>query len=140
MLQYERFVTQPEAALREVCEKLALPWDEGMLLWSKAKSDIAAPIHGNATFRQTRGQSLQETVNPSLAKLKVDAIPPADLAWLESEFAEFNRVEGYPAHAERTVAWTGEERLEARWENTRRYKKKTRKNLLVRAARALRGK
>jgi hypothetical protein len=140
MLQYERFVTHPEAALREVCEKLALPWDEGMLLWSKAKSDIAAPIHGNATFRQTRGQSLQETVNPSLAKLKVDAIPPADLAWLESEFAEFNRVEGYPAHAERTVAWTGEiDRLMPRWENTRRYKKKTRRNLLMRAARALRG-
>lgn len=137
MLRYESFVTEPESALRGVCEKLHLPWDPGMLDWSKQRSDIAAPVHGNATFRETRGDSLQETVNPSLAKLKVENIPPADLDWLEQEFAEFNRAECYPEHAARAGAWEGPARSVPRWQNTRRYKKKMNKNPLARVVRAV---
>ncbi len=140
MLQYEHFVREPETALRKACEQLSLPWDERMLLWNKPPSEISAPIHGNATFRQTRGATLAKTVNPSLAALKVEAIPPLDLEWLEKEFAEFNRVEGYVAHAQRSVPWAGSvDRLVARWENTRRYKKKMRKNPIRRAVEAIRG-
>ena len=75
-IRYESFVTDPQPTLRTACQQLSLPWDSGMLSWSKSRSDIAAPIHGNATFRQTRGQSLQQTVNPSLADLHVDNVPP----------------------------------------------------------------
>lgn len=137
MLRYESFVTEPQATLQRVCQELGLPWDDGMLLWTKEKRHIAAPVHGNATFRQTRGQSLMETVNASLAGLKVDHIPPDDLAWLETEFAQFNQTEGYPRHAARQGDWTGPPRALPAWENTRRYKKKHNKNPLLRAIRAV---
>ncbi len=132
MLQYEQFIHQPEQTLRDACAAMGLAWDEGMLHWPKQKSSILAPIHGNATFRQTCGEDLAETLRPARADLTVDRIPPEDLAWLETEFAEFNQANGYPAQAERRTPWTGTvQRLIPRWENTRRYRKR-RKNPLSR--------
>lgn len=131
MLQYERFIHQPEQELRRACGAMGLGWDDGMLHWHKRSSNIASPVHGNATFRQTCGENLAETLKPARADFSVDRIPPADLQWLEEEFAEFNRDEGYPAQLARRNAWNGPgDRLTPRWENTRRYRKKRRKNPL----------
>jgi hypothetical protein len=68
-------------------------------------------------------------VKPSLADLRVGNIPPDDLSWLESEFAEFNRAWGYPEHAPpaKGVSWEGRERRAVpKWENTRRHRKSQR--------------
>jgi hypothetical protein len=132
ILQYEQFIHQPEEALKGVCAAMGLPWDEGMLHWPKQNSSILAPTHGNATFRQTCGDNLEETLRPARADLCVDRIPPEDLAWLEEEFAEFNQINGYPAHAERPHPWSGPvRRLEPKWENTRRFRRR-RKNPISR--------
>jgi hypothetical protein len=96
MIRYETFVAEPVQVLRFVCAQLALPWDEAMLTWPKDVSDVAGTKHGNQTFRDTRGQGLLDSIRPGNDTLKPGAIPPADLEWLEREFAEFNRENGYP--------------------------------------------
>ncbi|MBI3468445.1 MAG: hypothetical protein HY000_36040 [Planctomycetes bacterium] len=98
MIGFEAFVSEPVQVLRHVCAQLALAWDDGVLTWPKDPSDIARTKHGNQTFRQSRGRGLLQSLKPSSDELKPGAIPPADLEWLETEFAEFNRENGYPDH------------------------------------------
>jgi hypothetical protein len=126
-IRYETLVVEPEPTLRAACDALLIPWDEGMLTWPKQKDQIAAPRHGSPTFRQSLGSSFGETVKPSLADLKVGNVPPDDLAWIEREFAEFNRSFDYPQHAPPAGDWPGPERRAVpRWENTRRHRKSQR--------------
>ena len=124
VLCYEAMMHRPEEVLRRSCEDMGLKWDEGMVSWPKAPGEIFAPGHGNPTFRRSRGRCLRETVNPSLAAVKTDQIPPEDLAWLEQEFAEYNRALGYPEHVPGTadVSVLGP-RAVPKWENTRRSRK-----------------
>jgi hypothetical protein len=98
ILRYEDMADDPIAALKKACRELALPWDAAMVEWPKAADQIAAAVNGNATFASTRGSGLLASVKPSLAEVKVHNIPPADLRWLETEFAEFNRESGYAQH------------------------------------------
>lgn len=130
-IRYESLVVEPEATLRRAVEEMGLAWDEGMLSWPKRKDDLAAPRHGSPTFRRTLGGSFQETVNPSLAQLRVGNVPPDDLAWMEREFAELNRTCGYVQQASAVAPMpAGGESLEPRaiprWENTRRHRKSQR--------------
>ena len=128
-IRYESLVVDPEPTLRSACAALGLPWDEGMLSWPKQKDQIAAPRHGSPTFRQSLGGSFRETVKPSLAELRTTNIPPEDLEWLESEFADFNQAFGYVEHAPPApgVSWDGRDRRAVpKWENTRRYRKSQR--------------
>jgi hypothetical protein len=123
MIRYETFVAEPVQVLRFVCSQLALPWDEAMLTWPKDVSEIAGTKHGNQTFRDTRGQGLLDSIRPSSDELKPGSIPPADLDWLESEFAEFNRENGYPEQLR--VGWSpadGSDRAIPSFEMTRRHK------------------
>jgi hypothetical protein len=137
-IRYESFVTDPEPTLREICQKMSLPWDDGMVCWPKSMQDITALVHGNATFRESRGQNLLETLKPGLASIKTDNIPPADLAWIENEFEELNRACGYLPHLPPSGQWPdANQRAIPGWENTRRYKKRMNKNLLARAFRAI---
>ena len=126
-IRYETLVVEPTPTLRAAVEAMGLPWDEGMLSWPKQKDQIAAPRHGSPTFRQSLGATFQETVKPSLADLRTGNIPPDDLAWIEREFADFNRAFGYPQHAppaEASADSAGRERRAVpRWESTRRYRK-----------------
>lgn len=127
-IRYESLVVEPEATLRRAVEEMDLAWDEGMLSWPKRKDDLAAPRHGSPTFRQTLGGSFQETVNPSLAELRVGNVPPDDLAWMEREFEEFNRTCGYVEHAPAATPTPAgaEPRAVPKWENTRRHRKSQR--------------
>lgn len=123
MIRYETFVAEPVPVLRFVCSQLALPWDEAMLTWPKNVSDIASTKHGNQTFRESRGQGLLQSIRPSSEELKPGAIPPADLEWIEQEFAEFNRENGYPDRL--SVAGSsadGSDRAIPSFEMTRRHK------------------
>jgi hypothetical protein len=119
IIRYESLVQEPERVLRDACAQLGLPWDEGMLSWPKCTKDIAYPCNGNETFQKTRGASFQESVRPDCARLAVQRIPAADLAWLDREFAEFNAELGYPLAAPSASA---EAMLVPRFENTRRYR------------------
>ena len=137
MLRYETLVIDPAPTLRKACDEMGLPWDEGMMTWPKQKDQIAAPRHGSPTFRQSLGASFGETVKPSLADLRVGNIPPEDLAWVESMFARFNSMFGYPEHAPPTkgVSWDGREaRAVPRWENTRRFRRSQRPFIKFQAA------
>jgi hypothetical protein len=128
IIRYETLVRDdPAPVLRTACDAMGLPWDDGMLNWPKRKEDFAAPAHGSPTFRSTLGQgaNLRATINPRLADLKTKAVPPADLDWMEKEFAAFNREMDYPEHAPRTAPASPDAPTRAvpRWENTRRFRR-----------------
>ena len=98
ILRYEDFAAAPVPTLRAACESLGLPWDDAMVTWPKDATEIAAASNGNATFAETRGLNLIDSIRPSLARVKTDQVPPADLEWMEEEFADMNASLGYPAH------------------------------------------
>jgi hypothetical protein len=126
ILRYETLVREPEATLRSACDGMGLPWDPGMMSWPKRKEDFAAPAHGSPTFRASLGgaSNFIDAVNPKLSDLKTKNIPPADLDWMESEFAEFNRAMNYIEAAPRVEpSGFSNSRALPKWENTRRYRK-----------------
>lgn len=98
ILRYEQFLLDPEETLAQTCFKLQLPWDEAMLTWPKPKAAILDTRHGNRTFRQSRGNNLWDSLHQDPQASGRLAIPGAEHAWLEKEFADFNQVNGYPAH------------------------------------------
>jgi hypothetical protein len=130
ILSYDQFVESPERVLRETCSRLELPWDDAMLTWPKPPRDIACTRHGNQTFRESRGNGLLGTLRQPERLPEASQIPPGDLAWLEEEFAEFNRVQGYPAKL--SAAPLRGPRSIPRFEVTRRFKWQLQKNPLRR--------
>jgi hypothetical protein len=97
ILNYEKFLAEPEYALRRACRQLELPWDPGMMTWLKGTSEIADSRHGNRTFLASRGHSLQATVNAPSSGVLLNILP-GDLDWMEKEFEEFNALNDYPLH------------------------------------------
>lgn len=95
MFRYEDFVAAPEATLQLACEQLHLSWDDSMLLWPKPPQQISHLHNGNESFWTTRGAGLLESL-AHYQSPKLPRIAPADLAWLESEFATYNHANGYP--------------------------------------------
>jgi hypothetical protein len=54
-LRYEDLVTEPEQALRRVCEHAALPWEPGMLDHTRASDTAHMPEHRNLAQPPTPG-------------------------------------------------------------------------------------
>src|SRR5689334_1987882 len=106
ILRYEDLADDSDAVIRKTCGELALPWDEGMLMWPKSPDEIADAGFGNETFVRTRGGTLKQTVAPNLIQVKTAHIPPDDLTWIEETFAEFNREMRYPPHVAPTAPAT----------------------------------
>jgi hypothetical protein len=123
ILCYEKMLADAVGVLGRACEELGLAWDPAMLDWPKSKEQIADPGHGSPTFRKSRGGSFADTADASLAKVKVNNIPPQDLDWLEREFEAFNREYGYPEHADRSSASGAAGRAVPSFESTKRYKR-----------------
>lgn len=98
VIRYESFVENPEAALRQACGEIGLPWDEAMLTWPKQHAQIADPGHGSKTFRSSRGGSLADTLKAELCAPHTKHIPTEDLRWIETELADFLAAMNYPAH------------------------------------------
>jgi hypothetical protein len=126
MICYERFVAEP-LALRDTCQRMGLEWDQAMISWPKPATQIADPNFGNQTFLLSRRESLTQTVNSSLAAVDPRHVPMDDLQWMQSTFAEFNEVMGYPLHVDPGQQLTAG-RAVPRFENTRSYERLT-KNL-----------
>ena len=123
MIRYESFMAQPVQVLRVLCAQFGLAWDEAMLTWPKDPEQIACTKHGNHTFRQARGAGLLQSLKPASDDLQPGAVPPADLQWLETEFAEFNQENDYPAHISlRPSPSNGSSRAVPSFEITRRHK------------------
>jgi hypothetical protein len=127
LMRYEDFVRTPESTLQQVCDQLDLPWDPAMLVWPKAAERIADRKNGNGSFWNSRGASLLDTLAQYREKPAPQALPGAELEWLESEFRDFNKVSGYPLHwsGAATDELAGVAVHEPRFEVTRRYKWET---------------
>ena len=131
-LRYESFVVDPQATLQSACEQLGLDWDKSMLTWPKKRSQIADTRHGNQTFRESCGQGLLASLRQTNDSIQPGSIPPADLEWMETEFAEFNLQNGYPEHlAIPHIAANGIERAIPSVEVTRRIKWELRRKPLL---------
>ena len=128
VVRFETLVSRPEETLRLACQQSGLAWDDGMMNWPKGPGEIFAPGHGNPTFRKSRGRCMRDTVNPSLAVVRTEYIPPDDLAWVEREFADYNRAMEYAEHIPARGQLAGVaamvSRAVPRWENTRRHYKR----------------
>jgi hypothetical protein len=122
VLKYEDVVIRGSDALRGACDRLSLPWDEGMATWPKKLTQIAYADRSNETFRASiAGGSLEDATLRERADLPLNAISTTELAWLEEEFADYNEVQGYPAHASAAASRGGDPLVPApRYEGTAR--------------------
>ncbi len=123
MIRYESFVTEPVPTLQRACKELGLPWSKSMITWPKPRCEVNDMRHGNLTFRESCGQGLLSSLRPRQDSIPPDVIPPEDLEWLETEFAEFNRENGYTERLELPGGVTEcEPRSVPSFEVTRRFK------------------
>ena len=120
MIQYENFVKSPEHTLKQTCEALDIPWDSAMISWPKPLDKFTNLHHGNITFLNSKGGGLLNTLRPEAANNISHPMPAKDLEWLESEFSEFNQVNGYPPH--RDIPLDSVDRLVPGFDVTRRFK------------------
>jgi hypothetical protein len=98
-----------------------------MLTWPKAAERIADRKNGNESFWNSCDTNLLETLAQYGDKTAQQALPAAELDWLESEFRDFNKVCGYPLHWNAAAIdwWESAVIQEPRFEITRRYKWET---------------
>jgi hypothetical protein len=130
IIRFESLITRPEDTLRRACALLSLPWDPNMLTWPKRLQDICCPLYGNETFIQSRSGTLQDTIRPETANCRAERILPADLAWIEKEFAEYNSILDYPEHLDPHTLQQDGARSFPLFEKTKRYQQLRRKNYL----------
>jgi hypothetical protein len=104
MLRYESLLEAPEATLRDACRQLRLAWDPAMLRWPKRPSEIADIHSGNRNSWITRGKHFAEALALYQAHRQSRALPNADLSWLDGQFNQFNRANGYPEWESRASA------------------------------------
>jgi hypothetical protein len=108
IVRFEDLLTDERAVLEEFCRRMALPWDEGMITWPKALSDIAYVDGLQKTFAESlRNGSLRAAKRTEKAHVAVDHVPRAELEWLESTFAEYNRHHAYPEQRAESPAAAG---------------------------------
>jgi len=103
ILGFEEFVREPRAVLARICGKLRIPFDEGMLEWSKRRSDVAYDLtEGNKTFANTSSaaRSLEEGLSAERKAVSLEKLPASERQWLEETFREYNAFHGYPLSVE----------------------------------------
>jgi hypothetical protein len=103
---FEAFLADPPGVLRAACRALAIGWDESMLSWPKALSEIAYPSPSpNATFAShLHVDGLEASLARSRTEIDVSLLPASELEWLEETFAAFNAFHGYPLRLSQTRA------------------------------------
>jgi len=100
ILKFEDFVNQPEIELHTLARSLGLPWDESMLTWQKPAGSISYTSDGNRTLQAARnaGSDLRGTLLKEKIERPDGALPQRELEWLEENFRQYNRMNGYPEH------------------------------------------
>jgi len=123
IIRYESVLEDPVASLQDACSQLRLPWDDCMVRWPKRREDIACTQGGNMTFWRTCGCTLGDTVANYARRQTTNMsleVTQRDLEWMESEFSEFNVVNGYRKHLEIAHALK-KSQAQPRFELSRRY-------------------
>lgn len=118
--KFEDFVENPEETLKDLCQKLEISWDNGMLEWPKHADQIANTRHGNATFRESAKTGLIEALKNKPAKTLAGEMFKEDLDWLDKTFRHFNETNGYPKNISEIITRPG--RAAPSWDNCRRKK------------------
>lgn len=137
ILRYESFVADSEQQLKQVCTALGLPWDPAMMNWPKERDQIADARWGSRVLHDSRKTTLRDSLRTDRAAVGTQNILPADFAWLEREFGEFNRAMDYPEHVSYQPPGGDADRLVPCYENTRRYWKQARKGPVRKALRSV---
>jgi hypothetical protein len=97
ILKYEDVIDREGDALQEICERMRLAWDPGMVSWPKQRAQIAYVGDLNRTFEQTMAKgSLATAKLREKAQLSLEGLPRRELEWLEETFAAYNQLHGYP--------------------------------------------
>jgi hypothetical protein len=133
---YEDLAVDALGTIRKSCQQLGVAYDDAMNTWPKPLEQIADATFGNETFIQTRGGTFEQTVDPSLFKIKTANIPPEDLEWLEHRFAAMNRAMNYPEHVPPQAPATPSRAI-PKFENTRRHERYQRKRRLSNSIRKI---
>lgn len=120
ILRYESLVADPESALRDLCGKLGLAWDDAMLTWPKPVTGIADAGSGNSTFFRSLAQGgAAAALIRSKGEQPPQGIPDNELAWIAEHFGEYNEINGYEPYdrsgGEGVAVYTGPQ-----FEGTRR--------------------
>lgn len=136
ILRYEDLATEPVDALKRSCAAMGIDYHPAMNDWPKPLSQIADGSFGNETFVTKKGATFAGTIDPALFAVKTDRIPPGDLQWLETHFAEMNRQMRYPEHVAPTAP-PAPARAIPRFENTRRHERYQRKQRLSNSIRRI---
>lgn len=97
-IRYESFLASPKETLSAACAELGLPWNDAMVTWPKSRDEITNTRNGNPTFLATCRRNLAESIVPKQDPVRPVSIAQGDLDWLETEFRDFNRENGYPEH------------------------------------------
>ena len=113
----------------------------GIRRWSagpKTREQIADSRYGSVVLHETRKQTLHDSLRTDRAIVQTQNILPDDFAWLEREFAEFNRDMNYAAHVDYVPPTNSEfTRLVPCYENTRRHWRQSRKGPIRKALRSV---
>jgi hypothetical protein len=110
VMKFEDLLQDERTMLVNLCDRLGLPWDEGMIAWQKNTWDIAyVDSPPNATFASSvdKSASLAQAKLQDKAYVGIDSLPKAELDWLEETFGAYNQFHGYPPH----MRCTGNESL-----------------------------
>jgi hypothetical protein len=138
ILRYESFVASPETELQNACSALQIPWDEAMISWPKTREQMADARWGSRVLHESRNQTLRDSLRTDRAAVQTQNILPDDFAWLEREFAEFNRDMNYAAHVDYLAPTNLDStRLVPCYENTRRYWREARKGPIRKTLRSI---
>jgi hypothetical protein len=138
ILRFESLVTNSQTTLQTACKQLDLAWDHDMLTWPKDQSEIAAGNHGNETFMLNLNTRLDDSVDRTKQQVSTQNIPPADLEWMEQQFADLNKSMDYPEYLP-PQAPPSPERAIPDFQFTRRYDRIVKKRPVVRFYRKLVG-
>ena len=100
-LSYDQFLINPKKVLRRR-HKARNSTSPGTTPWWPGRKPRSAIMeterHGNDTFRKNFGTNLWDSLKPTPKSPENLAIPSSEWFWLEKEFAQYNRVNGYLAH------------------------------------------
>jgi hypothetical protein len=103
IIKFEELIRDHRSILEKACEELSLPWDEGMISWPKAPSEIAygKDNWGKKSIQESFERSIQKgnlaaATMQDRAEMRLDNLPGTELRWLEETFSEYNGFHHYP--------------------------------------------
>ncbi len=130
MIRIEDLLADAEKTLRGASAALELPYHEVMSRWPRPLEMSDTTRLPDADFCRLRGRNLAETLMNFAGEPIQQTVASADLAWLETEFQEFNTENSYPLVLRPLQLWS--DLLPAKtasWSDSRRFQQQRRQPL-----------